>query len=254
MNFCRLVKLWEGEFQRLRFYECQAEHHRLLTDRELLRVRRAIYIWHWFARVHHSGRQARNIIGTVYFLRRFSTTELHELWDLYGTVSAAVNREICPSVEMVMEVVGDKAQAENIGWGYGAENALILKTIMRLGPGDLMRLLRERWRLGGKASLVRWVRTKEPWIEDSIEVMGMAILGVKFERENMMGLEKGVFPVEGFPGRFGGVLDHEMVEGEELRVLHGGDGGRESGMYGRIGEGFMIEGVRAGRLVARWSG
>ncbi|KAK0673393.1 hypothetical protein QBC41DRAFT_352601 [Cercophora samala] len=234
MNFCRSIKLWEGEFQRLRFYDCEVEHIRLMTDKERERFRRGLYIWTWFARVHHSGRQSRGTTEAVSFMRRFSTTELHELNDVWETVWAAVGREVCPAVSKVMEVIGDTALAEGVGWGDGEENVQILGTMMKLGPGDLLRLLRGR-------------------IEDSTEVLSIALLSVKHEREKMTGMVRTAFPVEGFPGRYGGVLDHETAEGEELRAVHGADGGRDwchSGRYGRGNDVSVLGGVREGRLIA----
>ncbi|KAK4655738.1 hypothetical protein QC762_305070 [Podospora pseudocomata] len=244
MNFCRGVKLWEAEFQRFRFYDCDVGEMRLMNGRERERFRRGLFIWDWFARVHHAGRQTRRTAEPVAFMRRFSTTELHELNDVWETVWAAVGREVCPSVTAVMEVIGDRSLAERIGWGDGEENRQILGTVMKLGPGDLLRLL-----VGGGGG----IGGEGGWIEDTTEALSMAVLSVRHEREKMMGMERSPFPVEGFPGRYGGVLDHEMEESEELRVVHGADGGREGPYSGRYIRGsgiFLIGGVRVGRLVA----
>ncbi|KAK4175934.1 hypothetical protein QBC36DRAFT_330307 [Triangularia setosa] len=255
LNFCRSVRLWEGELQRLRFHDCEVEHARLLSERERERARKGLYSWGWFARLYHSGRQGRGTREAVGFMRKLSTTELHELADLWETVWAGVGREVCPSTSTVLEVMGNKAQAEGIGWGDGEENAQILGTVMKLGPTDVLKLMRERWRFGSKMSLVSWVRMREPWIEDSTEMLRVAIMSAKHEKQRMMGMARWPFLVDGFPGRYGGVLDHETVESEELRVLHGVDGGREwchSGRYenGHGREVFVLGGVREGRLVA----
>lgn len=117
LNFCRAIKRWETEFQRLRFFD-YPEHSRSLGPHELRRLRRALYIWWRFARRFHGTAQFGHngpaaagpprpvdysLEAQRDFMRHFSTAQLHELLDMWDTVRAAVGREVCPSVAAVRE-------------------------------------------------------------------------------------------------------------------------------------------------------
>ncbi len=102
LSFCRVVKRWETEFPRLRFAGVP-QHSRSLHPHELRRLREGLYFWSRFARAFHgpapyvdSSAEAR-----AAFVRRLSTTQLHEVWDMWETIGKAVGRRVCPSVSAV---------------------------------------------------------------------------------------------------------------------------------------------------------
>jgi len=123
LNFCRAIFRWQSTFQYLRFADCP-EHGRALRPHELRRLRRALYIWWLYASHFHTP----TILGVcslsteileaggwymleeewqnmrMDFLRRFTTSTVRELCDLWRTVRAAVGREVCPSEGVVKKV------------------------------------------------------------------------------------------------------------------------------------------------------
>ena len=104
---CRLVKAWEQEFHRLRF-ACP-HHRRTLEPHELRRLRHGIYVWWRYACYFHDRActldgEDENVdspIARMNFVRQFSTSQLHEIRDMWETIKSAVGREICPSVSAV---------------------------------------------------------------------------------------------------------------------------------------------------------
>lgn len=128
-----------------------------------------------------------------------------------------------------------RADASRIGWGDPVENDVILATMMKLAPEDVLHLLMFRHRYTTKASLVRFIRLKNPSIEQSIETFSEAIMLTIHEREMMIAneggpdaLEPGVyFPhPSGFPCRWGGVIDYRSRELERLREVYDKDAGK----------------------------
>ncbi len=102
LDFCRVIRRWETEFPRLRF-ACVPQHSRSLHPHELRRLRVGLYFWWRFARAFHgpapcvdSSSEARRA-----FVRRLSTTQLHEVYDMWETIRKAVGRRVCPSVSVV---------------------------------------------------------------------------------------------------------------------------------------------------------
>jgi len=107
MRVCRFIKAWEQEFHRLRF-AC-LHHRRTLEQHELLRLRHSIYVW-WRYACHFHDRACAvdseednvdNPIARMDFVRQFSTSELHQIRDMWETIKSAVGREICPSIAAV---------------------------------------------------------------------------------------------------------------------------------------------------------
>jgi hypothetical protein len=107
MRVCRFIKAWELEFHRLRF-ACP-HHRRTLEQHELFRLRHAIYVWWRYSCHFHDGAcladsEDGNVdspIARMDFVRQFSTSQLHELRDMWETIKSAVGREVCPSVSAV---------------------------------------------------------------------------------------------------------------------------------------------------------
>lgn len=267
LHFCRIIKRWEMEFPCLRFWN-HPEYSRSLRPHELARLRQGLYVWWQFARRFHGGgsmdhaypnpppgavsrsysssSSSSNYEARRAFMRQFSTAQLHEIYDVWETIRAAVGREVCPSTLAVREWSGDtltRAEAVRIGWGDPIENDHILSTMMKLAPEDILHLLVYRHRYATKGSIVQFVRlrhptyvvsfsplrksllTKLPRIEDSIETFSVAILDMLHEREGELGSEDLHSCLSGFPWRCGGIIDHELAELEELRAVYNRDAG-----------------------------
>ncbi|KXX80673.1 hypothetical protein MMYC01_202113 [Madurella mycetomatis] len=276
LNFCRVIRRWEMEFPCLRFSD-HPEYSRSLRPHERCRLRQGLYVWWRFARRFH-GSPAQLEHSDVLdhycayrscerrpecspevrraFMRQLSTTQLHDVYDMWATIRSAVGREVCPSVAVVREWSGNsltRAEAARIGWGDPVENDHILATIMKLRPDDILHLLVYRHRYATKGSIVQFVRLRHPRIEDSIETFSEAAIDVIRERENMLGPDDMYFPLSGFPRPYGGIVDHETPETEELRVVYNTDAGSERYHYPPSRhdiDRYMASTVPLGRLVA----
>ncbi|KAK4042332.1 hypothetical protein C8A01DRAFT_14078, partial [Parachaetomium inaequale] len=112
LDFCHVIKRWEAEFPRLRFARGAPENSRTLKTHELLRLRRALYLWWRFARSFHADHAVSddddgddnynyNLGARRDFVRGFSTARFHETKDLWATVRWAVRTRVCPSVSLV---------------------------------------------------------------------------------------------------------------------------------------------------------
>ncbi len=109
MGVCAITKVWEDEFHRLRF--AFPYHRRTLKEHELWRLRHALYVWWVYAGYFHEDPQSSDSCGgiryspeaRIEFVRRFSTSQLHEMRDMWETVTSAVSKEVCPSVSDVRE-------------------------------------------------------------------------------------------------------------------------------------------------------
>ncbi|KAK0741728.1 hypothetical protein B0T21DRAFT_448550 [Apiosordaria backusii] len=100
--------------------------------------------------------------------------------ELFFQALSSSDPPLIGSVEVSAWRSVSRAEAERIGWGDGDENAQMMGTVRKLGPEDVLKLLRERWRLGGRQSLVGWIMMKGPWSEDSTEVLSMTILSARY--------------------------------------------------------------------------
>ncbi|KAK4228386.1 hypothetical protein QBC38DRAFT_156092 [Podospora fimiseda] len=231
LNFCRVIKLWEGEFQRLK---CES-----FGEEEFKRMREGVYLWRRYALDFH-GRWDRD---DSRFMRGLEREELCGLKEVWGVVREGVGREVCPSAEKVIEQSGNSlsiAEAERIGWGEGTENDHVLATIMRLMPEDILHLLIYRHRYASKTSVIQFARLRNPWIENSMETLSLALRGVR----------------DGFEERLDNFSGCEHDEASlELAEVDGWNGGRVGG-YHLKNLGFRYEhydtgSVQKGRLVLR---
>lgn len=107
--------------------------------------------------------------------------------------------------------------------------------MMKLSPEDVLHLLLFRHRYATKASLVQFIRLKNPSIEQSIETFSEAIMRTIHEREMMIASEGGQDALEpgvyfpqpsGFPCRWGGVIDYRNRQLEKLREVYDKDAGK----------------------------
>ncbi|KAK4184868.1 hypothetical protein QBC35DRAFT_38526 [Podospora australis] len=233
LNFCRSVKLWEEEFQRIRFAQSPVKS-RPLKEHEWERFRRALYFWRWFAQCfHQDGRIAWSPNGLHthkwrVMMARLSTAEHHEASDMWKAIEYAVGRWVCPSVKRVRALFDNKLsqeEAERIGWGEYEENRLIRGTIMRLSPEDILHLLVYRHRYATKASVIQFIRLRNPRIEEGIEAFSRGISYAQCVTK--MGGNGYPFTLQ-FPFGYGGILDDTHPE-EEKRITHSADGWKGDG-------------------------
>lgn len=109
MHACRTVKRWEQEFHRHRF-ACP-HYRRTLQQHELRRLRHGLYAWWRYSYYFHDtsafvGDDDQNVDSPAMrmsFVRQFSTSQLHEIRDMWETIKSAVGREVCPSVSAVRQ-------------------------------------------------------------------------------------------------------------------------------------------------------
>ncbi|KAK5660807.1 hypothetical protein OQA88_12175 [Cercophora sp. LCS_1] len=240
MKVCRLVKVWEQEFHRLRF--AYPHLRRTLREHELRRLRHSLFVWWMYTCHFHDGprggdQDINSPVVRMEFVRQYSTSQLHEVRDMWETVKSAVGREICPSVPAVRRQSGhilSWAEASRVGWGDIVENNQVLGTIMKLRPEDILHLLVNRHRFATKASIIQFARFKNPWIEDSIETFSDSIQWALWERERQLVAEFGAralhkrwyFPqFDYFPRPWGGIVDYKRAETEHLRDVYSRDNG-----------------------------
>lgn len=243
MRVCRIIKAWEAEFHRFRF--AYPHHRRTLEQHELFRLRHAIYVW-WRYACHFHDRgciatgeddDVDSLIARMDFVRQFSTSQLHELRDMWETVKSAVAREICPSILAVRRQSGfvlSSAEAARVGWGDAVENGQVVLTLVKLRPEDMLHLLVNRHQFATKASIIQFARLKNPWIENSVETFSDSIQWALWERERQLVAEYGAralhrrwyFPPLGFyPRPWGGIVDYKKPETEQLRNVYSRDVG-----------------------------
>ncbi|SPQ27688.1 4d30a0e5-42d4-4a09-afc6-e2612d422c12 [Thermothielavioides terrestris] len=235
MNFCRAVKRWETEFPSLRFCYLP-QHSRILEPHELYRLRSALYAWWRFAHAFHGPAPCppgldNSPEGRRSFIRQFSTAQLHELYDLWSTIDAAVGTRVCPSTSAVIAMGNPGApwkmmtmeEAARIGWGTYAVHIEIVQTMVKLRPEDILHLLVYRHRYATKASVIQFVRLRHPRIEEGPQTLTAAILDVVEERQSS---PFPPFPFKlSFPLNHGGILDHKTPELEALRDVYNTDAG-----------------------------
>ncbi|KAH8899498.1 hypothetical protein GQ53DRAFT_802021 [Thozetella sp. PMI_491] len=244
IQLCHTIKEWEAIFPALRFSHQPGTVSRSLDMDENGRLRRALYTWWRFSNYFHTEGHATPE-ARFSFLRRLSTAELYELDDLWRTVQAAVEEQICPSAERVRLILGHdfaSADVSKIAWGSGEENKRIAKTVVKLDPRDILHFLCSRHAYASKVSLIREIRVRHPSIESTTELLSWSLRSVIDERFRLLAEEKGrraisrrrYFPPDlGFPRCSGGILDYPAERWEKLRTKFGDDGG--DGAAHRIG-------------------
>ncbi|KAL2017286.1 hypothetical protein VTK56DRAFT_2355 [Thermocarpiscus australiensis] len=262
LNYCRTIKRWEIEFQRLRFVD-HPQHSRSLRPHELWRLRQALYIWWRFASHFHRSPPDNTFEARRCFLRQLSTTQLHEAVDMWETISSGVANEVCPSIDVVRQRSGSTltvAEAARIAWGEQSENGHIVGTIMKLNPEDILHLLVYRHRYATKRSVIQFVKLRHPRIEESVESFGRALWDVQVEREHIHQRDRrwpkvAVFwGVTWVPCAYGGILDHIDAEAEGLRAVYDTDAGSVAGPIserrGYYRDAVVGAGARLERLLA----
>ncbi|KAK3943545.1 hypothetical protein QBC46DRAFT_34873 [Diplogelasinospora grovesii] len=262
LKVCLTIKGWEREFQRLRF-AWHPEHSRCLFEHELERLRQALYTWWQFALYFHYEVE-ENLDGSAtrtHFIRRLSTAAIHETLDMWMTIEAGLLAEVFPSVQRVEKLSGGTlttAEAARLGWGEEYESSIIVATVMRLPPDDLLHILVYRHRYATKASMAQAIRLRNPWIEEGLESFTDALISNMWPRtpeHTDFSLLPGPLNHRGtvtrmFPNYFGGIIDHDTPEHEGFRVRYSDDGG--IGRCACPNKYSLYSGVSCGKLMPTW--
>ncbi len=116
-----------------------------------------------------------------------------------------------PSVDRVRLVLGHDSfheEAVKLGWGCGEEHQRIVKTMVKLGPGDILHFLYSRHSYSTKRIAGQEIRLRHPSIENNTEVLSWSLRNIIDERFRTLAEEKGeraisrrrYFPADlGFP-------------------------------------------------------
>ncbi|KAI2620123.1 hypothetical protein GGS26DRAFT_595015 [Hypomontagnella submonticulosa] len=147
----RTVDWWVDYFPGLRWRDAP-EDRRCLREAEESRLRKAVAHWWLYARHHHGwfggGRDIFQPIKwsddtRLQIFRRMSTSEIHELTNLWDFVRETVSRDLCSSPGRVCSRNG--AIFELVPWTAGGglpRHAIIVKTYMKLDPEQLRYFLK----------------------------------------------------------------------------------------------------------------
>ncbi|CAK7265943.1 hypothetical protein SEPCBS119000_001769 [Sporothrix epigloea] len=112
-------------------------------------------------------------------LRALSNSELGQLSDLWRPVEDIVELEICPSIANDFEL--SEKDAEQIGWGDQGDNCLVVSTVIKLSPKDLLYYLNNRHKFT-KLRLLRDLLRRHPHLEIDTESLSIALASVCRER------------------------------------------------------------------------
>lgn len=229
LEICKVVKGWERIFPQHRFHASPLAT-RSLEPQENERLRRALYAWMRYAYYFHGDLPRPNLYEPagndprVNQLRAMSNTELRGLRDLWLTVEDIVELKLCPAVDHVRIgsdfEVPDKVAAR-IGWGEQRENQVVVATVCKLSPAELLHYL-DNLHEYPKAKLIRAIRQSHPRFESDTQSLGSALECVTFERYRRAEAE---FPSavalwlpmysRAFGEGDGGILDWGSAEAEQ---------------------------------------
>ncbi len=106
------------------------------------------------------------------------------------------------------------------GWGDGVENDVIIGNVLRLRPDQLLELLDfvAVNPTASKSTLVPWIRSCHPKVEEAFENLSHTLSRVIGERLNIFPEELGV----GREVRLGAQLPHSFWRDPRRRLLDGG--------------------------------
>lgn len=195
LDVCRVVRGWERIFPQHRFNASPAMT-RSLTPREAVRLRRALYTWMRYAFYFHGDLPRPNIYCPagrdvrINFLRALSNTQLGALKDLWITVEDIVELNVCPSIDNVqMSVDGlddiEDKDAARIGWGRARENRIVVSTVRKLSPREILFYLDNSHKYT-KLRLIQDIRQRHPHFEADTESLSCALQCVVSERWRQM--------------------------------------------------------------------
>lgn len=229
LEICKVVKGWERIFPQHRFHASPLAT-RSLEPQENERLRRALYAWMRYAYYFHGDLPRPNLYEPagndprVNQLRAMSNTELRGLRDLWLTVEDIVELKLCPAVDHIRigsdYDVPDKVAA-CIGWGEQRENQVVVATVCKLSPAEMLHYL-DNLHEYPKTKLIRAIRQSHPRFESDTQSLGSALECVTFERYRRAETQ---FPSavalwlpmysRAFGEGHGGILDWGSTEAEE---------------------------------------
>ncbi|CAK7230333.1 hypothetical protein SCUCBS95973_007536 [Sporothrix curviconia] len=193
---CRVVKGWERVFPQHRF-NASPTMTRSLTHRENFRLRRALYNWMRYAYYFHGDLPRPNLFAPsgrdirINQLRALSNSELGELKDLWRTVEDIIELTMCPSIANVRigaDFELSEKDAARIGWGEQRENRIVVATMSKLSPEELLHYMDHGHKFT-KLRLVQDIRQRHPQFEFDTESLTLSLSCVIHERWRRMQTE-----------------------------------------------------------------
>lgn len=201
-NSIKIIDWWVEEYPKLRWYK-NPEDRRCLRRSEELRLRKAISRWWLYAECFHGDWVYYNMMpkmwqidNRLHHLRLMSTIEIRELEDLWETVRATVQRDICSSVEPGVSVASEwpthdapefVANFYQYGWKrvpWGVEDwrsKSIVNTYLKLDPEQLKYLL-EFVPRSNKAAVIRLAKDFRQEFDSQQETLSWSMDVVLQER------------------------------------------------------------------------
>ncbi|OAA55919.1 histone deacetylase [Niveomyces insectorum RCEF 264] len=190
---CRVVRGWERIFPQHRF-NASPLMTRSLTPRENARLRRALYHWMRYAYYFHGDLPRPSLFSPwgrdvrINQLRTLSNSELGELKDLWRTVEDIIELTMCPSIDNVRigaDYELSEKDAARIGWGEQRENRIVVKTMSKLAPDELLHYVENAHKYT-KMRLIQDVRQRHPHFEYDTESLTAVLSCVGMERWRRM--------------------------------------------------------------------
>jgi hypothetical protein len=112
-NLAKVVDWWVEEYPRLRWHK-NPEDSRCLRHKEEVRLRKAITRWWLYSECFHGQYSCDRLMPRMlqtdprlHHLRLLSSIEIRELDDLWETVRATVQREVCSSISAKVSAYWD---------------------------------------------------------------------------------------------------------------------------------------------------
>ncbi|EPE07735.1 f-box domain-containing protein [Ophiostoma piceae UAMH 11346] len=202
LSVCRVVRGWERVFPQHRF-NASPSSTRSLSPREGFRLRRALYTWMRYAFYFHGDLPRPNLFipagrdMRINQLRVLPNSQLSELKDLWVTVEDIVELNVCPSIDNV-RIGADfeltEKDAARIGWGKQRENRIVVATVRKLSPKEILYYLDNAHKYT-KLRLIQDIRQRHPHFEADTESLSHALACVVSERWRQMLYDISTTPV-----------------------------------------------------------
>ncbi|KAI8963013.1 hypothetical protein F5Y11DRAFT_167969 [Daldinia sp. FL1419] len=198
-NMAKVVDWWVEKYPGLHWRD-NSDDRRCLRDSEETRVRKAVARWWLYAHHHHGNTFARSsqlqpmkwvFDYRLIHIRYMRTSEIRELWHLWGLIRETVSRDLCSSPEDVYHCKVHRGyDIELVPWGTdeGRRHSRIVRTYMKLDPEQLRYFLTyfSNWK---KSITIRsLLEIDEDFARDS-ESLSASLSKVLEERKIVRGLQ-----------------------------------------------------------------
>ncbi|KAK7977323.1 hypothetical protein PG996_003389 [Apiospora saccharicola] len=204
-NMVKAIDWWVEEYPRLRWHQ-NPEDSRCLKAKEEKRLRKAISTWWLFADCFHNHWARYPYMPKLWqtddrlrHIRRLSTIEIRELDSLWAVIESTVRRDVCTDMG---------PEEYNMPWGYyeGRSNNIV-RTLMKINPGDLKAILEKRPRTN-RTGIMQTARGLQQHLSADQEVLSATIDTVLQERLLLQ-----CYSIDELPSS--GILDEESYIGED---------------------------------------